>query len=440
MIVQTYIKGSSAVNIAASVEQGVAAGRVSKGETLPSVRALAAILKVSPATVAAAYRILRERGVVVAGGRRGTRIRHAADAPAALPVDLPPDVRNLAEGNPDRSLLPRLAPALRRAGGAQRVYGESLNDAQLVRLTQRQFIRDGVPAAHVAVVSGALDGIERVLRESLRPGDRVAIEDPCFTGILDLLAHLALEPVPIPIDDEGLLPHALERALQRPVQALIVTPRAQNPTGAAFTRPRALALRRTLRTHSELLLIEDDHAGPVAGTPYITLVRKEQSRWAVVRSTSKSLGPDLRVAVVAGDATTIARIEARQHHGMRWVSHILQRLVATLWNDASVRKQLHLAERTYAERRAALIAALHAHGIEARGRTGLNVWIPLPEETAVVQALLQRGWAVNAGERYRLASPPAIRVTVAALTPADAVRFAADLAAILARRQRTAAA
>src|ERR1700680_2492827 len=259
MIVQSYIKGSSAVNIAASVEQAVSARRVARGEALPTVRGLAALLKVSPATVAAAYRILRERGVVVAGGRRGTRIRPAVESSPALPVELPSDVRNLAEGNPDRPFLPELAPALRRAGVCQRGYGESLNDEDLVRLTRRQFTRDGVPAAHVAVVSGALDGIERVLREHLRPGDRVAVEDPCFTGVLDLLANLALEPVPVPVDDEGLLPHGFDRALLRPVQALLVTPRAQNPTGAAFTRRRALALRRILRSR-DVLLIEDEHA------------------------------------------------------------------------------------------------------------------------------------------------------------------------------------
>ena len=440
MIVQSYIKGSSAVNIAASVETAASAGRILAGEPLPTVRALAAVLRVSPATVAAAYRILRDRGVATADGRRGTRIRTAVASSPAVRVEVAPNVRNLAEGNPDRALLPKLAPALWRAQVRQRVYGESLNDAELVRLTRRQFARDGVPAAHVAVVSGALDGIERVLREHLRPGDRVGVEDPCFTGILELLANLALEPVPIALDDEGLLPHAFNRALQRPLQAVIATPRAQNPTGAAFTRRRALALRHILRSYPEVLLIEDDHAGPVAGAPYLTLVQKERSRWAVVRSTSKSLGPDLRVAVMAGDARTIARVEGRQHHGMRWVSHILQRLVATLWKDAIVKRQLRLAERTYAERRTALIAALQAHGIEAHGRTGLNVWIPLPEESAVVQALLNRGWAVNAGERYRIVAPPAIRVTVAGLTPADAARFAADLAAILARRQRTAAA
>jgi hypothetical protein len=63
--------------------------------------------------------------------------------------------------------------------------------------------------------------------------------------------------------------------------------------------------------------------------------------------------------------------------------------------------------------------------------SGLNVWIPLREEAAVVNALLQRGWAVNAGERYRIRSGPAIRVTVAALAAADAGAFAEDLSAIV---------
>jgi hypothetical protein len=62
----------------------------------------------------------------------------------------------------------------------------------------------------------------------------------------------------------------------------------------------------------------------------------------------------------------------------------------------------------------------------------------VPEEAAVVQALLHKKWAVQAGERYRLRTPPAIRVTTAALQPKDAVRLAADLAAILRPRGRTA--
>ena len=180
----------------------------------------------------------------------------------------------------------------------------------------------------------------------------------------------------------------------------------------------------------EVAIIEDDHAGPVAGAPYITLTHNRE-RWAIVRSVSKSLGPDLRVAILAADANTVSLIEGRQSLGIRWVSHVLQRLVIQLWSDRAVQRQLKHAEKTYAQRRHALIDELATRGIEARGVSGLNVWIPLREENVVVQAMMSRGWAVNAGERYRIVSGPAIRITTAALSPDDAKRVAADLASIV---------
>jgi DNA-binding transcriptional MocR family regulator len=113
--------------------------------------------------------------------------------------------------------------------------------------------------------------------------------------------------------------------------------------------------------------------------------------------------------------------------------------VVTLWQDKNVQKQLARAERTYTQRRTGLIDVLRAHGIDAHGASGLNVWIPLPEESAVIQSLFQRGWAVAAGERYRIKAPPAIRVTVASLDAQDAHNFANDLAEVLRPAQRRAA-
>jgi len=425
--VQNYISGDSSVNIASSVESAVAAGKLTAAELLPPVRSLAAQLRVSPATVAAAYRLLRERGVVVADGRRGTRVRSASPISVPRDVPLPDDVVDLSDGNPDPSLLPRL-PALDLE---QRLYGDELNDSRLIELAREQFRADRIDATHVSVVGGALDGIERVLREHLRPGDRVVVEDPCFTGILDLLNALSLVATPVPMDDEGLLPAPLRGAI-RSASAVIVTPRAQNPTGAALSPRRARELRSILATRRELLVIEDDHAGAVAGAPYLSLLDKSRDRWAVVRSVSKSLGPDLRVALLASDPQTHARVEGRQTLGVRWVSHILQRLVVALWRDRAPAR----AGRTYTTRRTALLRELATRGIPAHGASGLNVWIPVAEESATVQALLHAGWAVKAGERYRLASPPAIRVTIASLEPADAARFAEDLAAVITPRRR----
>jgi len=438
MLEQRYISGESAVKIARSIEAAVAAGRIAAGENLPPVRTLAKHLGVSGATVSAAYRTLQHRGVTVADRRRGTRIRSTAHA-APTPPPPPRSVRNLAEGNPDRALLPDLQRHLRGLGVKQRLYGNPLNHPELVTIARRQFRADRVPARDIAIVSGALDGIERVLREHLRPGDRVIVEDPCFTGVLDLVAALALVPVPVAVDDEGMLPAALLRAM-RGAQAIVVTPRAQNPTGAAMTQSRARRLRAILRTRPELLLIEDDHAGRVAGAPYVTLVEPSRSRWSVVRSISKPLGPDLRVALLAGDSATIGAVERRQTIGIRWVSHILQALVAALLEDRAVQHQLAVAEKTYAARRQALLRALASHGIEAHGKSGLNIWIPVADESAMIQSLFQAGWAVHAGESYRLASGPAVRVTISSLTAADAKRLARDVAGSMATRGRSLAA
>ena len=141
---------------------------------------------------------------------------------------------------------------------------------------------------------------------------------------------------------------------------------------------------------------------------------------------SKVLGPDLRLATLAADPLTTSRVAGRQLLGAGWVSHLLQQTVVTLRSDATARRLLARAERRYAARRAALVAALAERGITAHGRSGLGVWIPVEEETAIVQALAERGWAVGPGERYR--SAPGIRVTISTLQPADARRLADDVA------------
>lgn len=424
------LRGETAEEIAASVEEAVRAGALRPGEGLPTVRGLAARLAVSPTTVAAAYRALRQRGVVVTAGRRGTRVSPGPPLRAA-PAPLPPGVRDLASGNPDPSLLPDLRPFLRRLAPRQVLYTDAPHDPELLALAREWFAADALPADHLAVTSGALDGIERVLSAWLRPGDPVALEDPAFTGVLHLVRAGGYGVLPVAVDDEGPRPEALRQALRAGARAFVATPRAQNPTGAALSPGRARELARLLRAHPDVLLVEDDHASVAAGVPARTLCRG-RARFAIVRSVSKTLGPDLRLAVLSGDAATVDRVSGRQLLGMRWVSHLLQALVVQLGRDAGVRRRLARAARTITARREALLGALAARGIEAHGRSGLNVWVPVPEETAVVQRLAAAGWAVRAGEAYRLESPPGVRITTAGLPEAEAPALADALAEALA--------
>jgi DNA-binding transcriptional MocR family regulator len=434
-MLRTIVRGSTATAIAASIESALEAGKLANGDRLPAIRDLAKTLHVSPVTIASAYRLLRGRGIASGSGRRGTavRARTFGDHPPLGSLPSTGALIDLATGNPDATLLPALGPALQSIGGDTRLYGGPLESSALVAFAAGEFAADGIAGSPVAVTSGSLDAIERLLREHARVGDHVAVEDPTFPALLDLLASLGLVPVPVPIDDEGPQPEALERALGPRVPALVISSRAQNPTGAAITDKRAADLRRILRRRPRALLIEIDDAAAVAGVPLVPLANGRET-WAVVRSTSKWLGPDLRVAVTTGDAITIGRLQRRQAVNVRWVSHLLQNLALALWSDPASGRLFARAAEIYDERRNALIEALAAHEIRAHGRSGFNVWVPVREETATVQALADRGWAVAAGERFRVESPPAIRVTTSALLPAEAERFAADLAASVRRR------
>lgn len=411
------------------MEQEIDRGRLRSGDVLPPVRRMAEQLGVSPVTVAAAYRTLSARGLVTGAGRRGTRVTARSPALLALPdPPIPEGVRNLAQSNPDPDLLPSIKAALHNVPSKAGLYGGQSCLPELADLATRSFAADGVDANAIAVVAGALDGIERVLAIHARPGDRVAVEDPGFPRLLDLVTMAGLVPVPVTVDDRGPEPESLQRALAQRVAACIVTPRAQNPTGASIDADRAKELRAVLSDHPEVLLIEDDYIGAVAGVGYASLTMGRPEHWCVARSMSKVLGPDLRVAILAGDQYTVRQLTIRQRIGTGWVSHILQSLVAALLQDPRFAKVLDKATRTYDSRRRDLLNTLAANGVPAHGASGLNVWIPVAHEALVTRRLLDDGFAVAAGERFRLRTPPAIRITTADLQPGEAEQIAVLLA------------
>ncbi|GAB2731296.1 aminotransferase class I/II-fold pyridoxal phosphate-dependent enzyme [Streptomyces bullii] len=408
------------------------AGELRPGQLLPPMRELAARLGVNPNTVAAAYRTLRERGVIETAGRRGSRVRHAPATTGRdhIRVDVPEGVRDVSSGNPDPALLPSLARAFTAAAEAGDrapvLYAEAPVEPELARIARAELDADGVPEGPLAVVSGALDGVERVLSAHLKPGDSVAVEDPGWGRTFDLVPALGLRTVPVGVDDDGPLVDDVRAALTGGARALIVTDRAQNPTGAAVNATRARALRSLLREHPETLLIEDDHGHGIVEVPLNPLAGTTR-HWAFVRSVAKAYGPDLRLAVLTGDPVTVDRVRGRQRLGPGWVSRLTQRAVVRLWADGAVDGQAVAA--AYGRRRNALIDALARRGIAAHGRSGMNVWVPVPDETGAVARLLHAGWAVAPGARFRMSAPPGIRVTVSTLTEDETGPLADAIAA-----------
>ena len=223
---------------------------------------------------------------------------------------------------------------------------------------------------------------------------------------MDLLRAMSLRPLPVRVDARGMLADDLDQALRRGARAVVMTPRSQNPFGSALDNLRRTELRRVLARHPAVLVVEDDHAEAVGGGRVVGVAVPGSPAWAVVRSVSKTLGPDLRLAVVCGDEVTVARVAGRLALGPGWVSHLLQRLVIGLWSRPGLDLLLTQAADTYRQRREGLLDALERRGIPAHGATGFNVWVPVEAEAPMLNALAEAGYAALPGERFRIATPP----------------------------------
>ncbi|MDN3238777.1 aminotransferase class I/II-fold pyridoxal phosphate-dependent enzyme [Glycomyces tritici] len=285
----------------------------------------------------------------------------------------------------------------------------------LLDLARDRFADDGV-RGDLTVTSGALDAFERGLAARLEPGDTVAVEEPTWSNGRDLLLSAGYQVTPVAIDGEGPLPDELAAALAGGAKAFILTSRGQNPTGAAVSAERAAALREVITRHSDVFVIEDDHWGELSQVP-LHFVADAADRWMFVRSVSKPYGPNLRCALVAADADTKARVQGRMQIGHGWVSRILQHFVIAAWTDETVEECVAAAGRVYAERQGALREALAVRGIDVWGRSGLNVWVPVADETAAVVGLRDARFAVAPGRAYSFHGHQGIRVSTARLDP-----------------------
>lgn len=433
----TPIFGETASAIADSVRDLVSRGDLPPGCVLPPIRALAAELQVNRNTVAAAYRQLVAAGVAHADGRRGTVI---AALPDLTSEQLPaPNLVDFASGNPDPRLLPDLREAIARAQYEPAMYGAPAVDPRLLEVARAIFAPDIGTQADIVVTHGAVDAVERVLNSHLARGDGVAVEDPCFLASIGTVRLNGYRRIPAPVDEHGMTPDGLRHAIvDHGARAVVITPRAHNPTGATISEERAGELRAVLTEFPEVLVVEDDYFSLASTHPYRRVTPASTNNWALVRSLSKFLGPDLRLALVAGNPQTVQILGARLRPGKTWVSLLLQAAAAYLLTDATTLELVTHAGREYAKRSRILVDALAAQSISPVGTPdGLNMWIALPDPAAVEATVLRlsyAGWAVQSGQVFAAVTDSprcGIRITAATIDETLAADFAAQLAAVL---------
>ncbi len=429
------IEERSPVGIAAGIARLITSGDLAPGDRLPTVRELAAELGVSPATVSHAWRSLADAGLIVSRGRSGSFVRAAPREwlpPRYRTLQGQPDARlDLSTGTPDPQLLPSLSRALSRASG--RAGTSSYLDVPVIpELEEHLRGTWPYPVEALTVVDGALDGLSRTLEELVRFGDRVAVEDPGFPPIFDLLERLGAERVPVPLDDEGLVPAGLASALGRRPSVLVLQPRAHNPTGVSTTVERAAELARVLRTSrsgADTLVVEDDHSGEIATAPDVSIGLFLPERTVHIRSFSKSHGPDLRIAALGGPRSIIDRVVARRILGPGWTSRMLQSVLLDLLTDPGSVSEVAAARQVYYARQRDLATALRSNGVPARASDGINTWLEVRDEREAIVRLAAAGIRVAAGAPFQDGTERAFVRVTAGLVSRDVDQVARELAA-----------
>ena len=239
-----------------------------------------------------------------------------------------------------------------------------------------------------------------------------------------------VEDVPVGCDRDGPVPAALARALEANPAAFVYQPRGQTPCGHALTPDRAAELAAVLAP-AGTLAVEDDGLGEVSTAPAVSLGEHLPGRTVLVRSYSKSHGPDLRIAVLGGAGETIEKVRVLRSFGTGWTSRILQDALADLLGDSRAQQAVMHARGVYARRREGLATALAERGVRTANRDGLVLWVPVADESEALVTLAAHGIATVPGSRYQVSdSEPHLRIATSRL-PEDPAR-AAEIAEVIA--------
>ena len=404
----------------------VRAGRLAPGAPLPSTRTLARDLGVSRGVVVDAYAQLAAEGYLVASQGAPTRVSDAAAAPGGAGV-LPPEERaprfDFRPGGPDVALFPRDAWAasvrrsLREAPDARLDYGDPRGAPELRRALAGYLGRvRGVACqpGRVIVTSGMAQGMAILGRAILAAGGRrVGVEDPGSGPGRAQLASTGLEPVPIPVDADGLVPAALEASR---ADLVLTTPAHQFPTGVVLAPERRAALL-DWATAGGGLVMEDDYDAEYRydRAPVGAVQGLAPERVLYAGTVSKTLAPALRLGWLVAPEHLVDRLARAKAEDDLGTPVIDQLALADFLERGGLDRHLRRTRLIYRARRDALIDALAQHLPAVRpsgAAAGLHLVAHLPagtDELAVLRAARERGVGLGGLAEHRVrAGPPAL--------------------------------
>lgn len=449
-------QGPLYVAIADALARDIRSAALKPGERLPTHRDLARTLGVNVVTVTRAYAEAARRGLVDGEVGRGTFVRdQRATGYAFKPIE---DDRSLVDfhfnvphGDPSVLELGPVLEAIAREPRAELLaVGHVPAGLPEHRAAGAAWLsRAGIDASpeRVLVCGGAQHAMAVAFAALTQPRDLVLAEELTYPGMISLAKLLNLRLHPVPIDERGLVPEALDEACAKHhPKALYCMPNLQNPTGALLPEDRRRAIAEIARRH-DVAVVEDDTTGFLCSAPPPAIGRFAPERVYFVSSTSKSLAPGLRVGYLLAPASdapasksnpAVERLTANLA-AISWMTPPLTAELASRWiRDGSADRMVEW-KRAEAVARRALFDDLVGPTDTRSHPESSYVWLPLPSpwrtDDFVAQARM-RGVVVTASPTFlvgRGPTPHAVRVSLA--TPpsrAEVERGCRALAEVLA--------
>lgn len=450
----TLHPGPKYMALSRALREAIRDGVLTPGMRLPTVRDLAWRLAVTPGTVARAYQMATQEGLLAATVGRGTYVaatrpqfgptqslfvERLPDSPANAFDLRAPRVPDVGQGNAFAAALAALAPTMRTDWLD---YPSQASEATL-RAAVVDWVADRVlgpvAATDVALTLGGQNAISLVLQCVLR-GDRpvVLVEELAYSGFRHAARACRAEVVPVEIDAQGMVPAALDAACRRHgAQVVCLTPDAQNPTAAHMGTERRARIAAVARAN-ELQVIEDDCYSTILNdAPAIRALAPERT-W-VVGGISKTLTAALRFGYLicpAGRGET-GRLIAQ--HGFFALPRPVSDLMAVLMQSGRAAELRQQVQAGFADRLQGVVNVLG--GAAIGWQAGLPfVWLPLPQgwrASTFTRMAEAEGVLVRSADEYALVTgraPNAVRIALnGRLTRAETEAAAGRLSRLLAR-------
>ena len=442
-------QGTLQARIRQMIAQGILSGRFSKGEKLPSSRALARHLGVSRITVTLAYTELLASDYLESRDRSGYYVSANAPEPPSFCAQSP----SLEGVDWSRALGRRFTggatPEKPQAWYTYRypfVYGQTdpalfdhanwrlcalqalgqkdfqalttdyydQDDPRLIEFIARHTLpRRGILAQpdEILITMGAQNALWLAAQVLLTQRRRAVVEDPCYHALRDILTQSRCHLLPVAVDRNGLPPAALPDA----ADVIFTTPSHQCPTNATMPLARRKALLEKAR-QMDALIVEDDYEFEMsflrAPSPALKSLDRD-GRVIYVGSFSKSIFPGLRLGYLVGARPFIREARALRASVLRHPPGHIQRTAAYFLSLGHYDSLIRRMGQVYATRRSAMEEALARHGLSVEGRGvfgGSSIWMRAPDgvDTAGLACDLRaRGVLIEPGHSFfHPAAPP----------------------------------